>query len=135
VRLAEFPAGMENGQHQFQPSLLVFRMHVHRDAAAVIADRERIAGFVEYHRNVIRETIDVFIDGVIKNFPGEMMETLAIDAADIHGGSLPDRLQSFENLDVFRAIGRCSGGGKRTHFDWILCSLIVSVAEPARPRW
>jgi hypothetical protein len=45
-----------------------------------------------------------------------MMKTAAANAADVHAGTLADRLQAFENGDVFCGIGGHSGIG----FCWVL---------------
>ncbi len=46
------------------------------------------------------------VDGVVEDFPDEVVQPGRADAADVHAGALPDRLQTFENRDVFRRVVR-----------------------------
>ena len=60
--------------------------------------------------------VEVFIDGVIDDFPDEVVQPLAVDAADVHRRPLADRLQPFEDGDVFGGVGR--GAHERFHNFW-----------------
>ena len=44
------------------------------------------------------------VDGVVEDFPDEVVQPGRADAADVHPGALADGLQTFENRDVFRSV-------------------------------
>ncbi len=48
---------------------------------------------------------EVFVHGVVNNFPDEVVQPAGVGAADVHRGAFPDRLQPFEDLDIFRGVG------------------------------
>jgi hypothetical protein len=78
-------------------------MRVDGNAAAVVAHGQDVVGLqldldarcLARHR---------FVHRVVENFGGEMMERVLVGAADIHAGPAPDRLEAFEDLDVFRRV-------------------------------
>jgi hypothetical protein len=45
-----------------------------------------------------------FVNGVVEDFPDQVMETGRADAADVHARPLPDRLETFEYGDVFGCV-------------------------------
>src|SRR5206468_11791024 len=48
------------------------------------------------------------VDAVVEDFPDEVMQAGRADAADVHAGPLPDRLQAFQDRDVFGGVvGGC----------------------------
>ncbi len=67
-------------------------MDIHGNATAVVADCDSVARLVQRHGDRIGVAIEVFIDGVINDFPNEVMESLDIDAANIHGRPFANRL-------------------------------------------
>ena len=85
---------------------MYFGCDVDRDAAAVVGDGERVAGLVQRDGDVVGVAVDVLVDGVVEDFPREVVQPLGVDAADVHRRPLADRLQPFEDLDVLRAVGR-----------------------------
>src|SRR6185295_6662505 len=46
------------------------------------------------------------VDGVVENFPDEVVEPGGPDASDIHAGPLANRLEALENGDVFGGVVR-----------------------------
>ena len=70
---------------------------------------QRVAGLVQRDRDVVGVAVDVLVDGVVEDFPREVVQPLGVDAADVHGRPLADRLQPFEDLDVLRAVRRLLG--------------------------
>ena len=104
VGLAELAAGMQHGEHQFQARFFVLRVQIDGDAATVVGDRNRGAGLVQRHGDVVAVAVQVFVDGIVDDFPDQMVQALIVDAADIHRRPLADGLQAFENLD---RVGGC----------------------------
>ena len=107
VAVAELAAGVQRGQDQFQGRPLVLGMHVDGNAAAVVGDRDRVAALVQRDGDGVGVAIEIFIDGVIDDFPDEMVQPLAVHAADVHRRPLADRLEAFEDGDVFGGV--CGG--------------------------
>jgi hypothetical protein len=59
---------------------------------------------VERQRDRRGEAVHRFVDGVVQDFPDEVMKPGAAYAADVHAGALADRLEPFKDGDVFRGI-------------------------------
>ena len=49
------------------------------------------------------------VDRVVENFPDQMMQAGRADAADVHAGALANRLEAFEDGDVFGGVGHSGG--------------------------
>ena len=99
LAVAELAARVQHRQYQFDAGLLVLRVDVGRDAAAVVADRQRVAGLVQRNLDLVGVAVQVLIDGVIDDLPGEVVQPLGVHPADVHRRPLADRLQPFENLN------------------------------------
>jgi hypothetical protein len=81
-------------------------MFVHRNAAAVVLNRHRRAVFVERDGNVRRVAVHRLVDGVVEDFPHEMVQAGRAHAADIHAGPTAYGLEAFKNGDVFGGVVR-----------------------------
>ena len=99
----ELAAGVQHRMHDFERRALFRRMHIDRDAAAVILDRNSI---VAQNDDVDfgAETGERFIDRVVDDLGNEMMQAALGGVADIHAGAFANRLETFENLDGLGAI-------------------------------
>ena len=110
--LPEFSAGMQIRQDQLDGRHLEFRMHVDRNAAAVVTNGNR-AIHMDGHFDLGAVTGEMFVDRVVENFENHVMQTALIRVADIHSGTLSDSLQSLEFVDlsgvVFLAGGDAGG--------------------------
>ena len=102
----EFAAGVEDGEDHLERRLLRLRVHVHRDAAAIVFDGDRRAVLVQRDADVRGVAVHRLVDRVVENFPDEMMQAGGADAADVHAGPFADRLEPFENGDVFCGVCR-----------------------------
>ena len=89
----------------------MFGMHVHRDAAAIVRDGNRVAGFMQEHGNMIGEAVEVFIDRVIDDFPHEMVQAFCVRRTDVHGRPLADRFEALEDSDIGGGVPGRGGGG------------------------
>ena len=106
----EFSAGVQRRKDHLERALLRLRMLVDRNAAAVVGDRDRAAVAVERDGDVRGVAVHRLVDRVVEDFPDKVVEAGAADAADVHAGPLANRLQPFEDGDVFRCVrGRHSG--------------------------
>src|SRR5262245_65957348 len=71
------------------------------------------------------------VNAVVEDFPHEVVQASRTDAADIHAGPLPNRLQALENGDVFRGVvGGCHVYNVRlvTSARWFLVCTTIFVA-------
>src|SRR5690606_10052590 len=105
----ELAAGVQRGEDHLERAGLGLRVLVDGDPAAVVLDRDRRPTLVQHHRNVRRVAVHALVAGVVEHFPDEMVEAGRPDASDVHAGPTTDRLQAFENGDVFRGIGGHDG--------------------------
>src|SRR5579884_867899 len=80
-------------------------MQVHRDTPAVIGHGDGIAALVQRDRDRVGITVEVFIHGIVNNFPHEVVQSLAVHAADVHRRPFANRLKTFEDSNIFRSIG------------------------------
>ena len=55
-------------------------------------------------RDGVGVAVEVFVDGVVDDFPDEVVQALAVHAADVHRRPLADGLQAFEDGDVFGGV-------------------------------
>ena len=89
-------------------------MHVDGDAAAIVGDGDGVAALVQRDGDGVGVAVEVFIDGVVDDFPDEVVQALGVGAADVHRRPLADRLQAFEDLNG-RGGGVTIGGGAGGH--------------------
>ena len=102
---AELAAGVQLRQHHRQrgdPSLICHR--VDGDAGAVVADRDRVVR-MDGHVDRVRAARKGLVDRVVDRLVDEMMEPARTRRADVHARPQPDRLEAFEDGDVFCSIG------------------------------
>ena len=97
--LAEFAAGVEIRQHQFDRRDAELRVHVDRNPAPVVRDRNRA---IDVDRNLDPAAIagEVLVDRVVENFENAMVETAFVWVADIHPGPLADGFQTLEFVNL-----------------------------------
>ena len=105
VRLAaKLPPAVQRGQNHLQRAqVLELGVGVHRDAAPVVADGQKIVRLqpdldeagVPRHRLVHR---------IVENFRRQMVHGVFVGAADVHAGPAADGLQPLQHLDVLRRV-------------------------------
>ena len=106
----ELAAGVEHREDHLEGALLRLGVHVHRDAAAVVGDGHRRAVGVQRHGDRRGVAVHRLVDRVVEDLPDQVMEAGRADAADVHARPLADRLQAFENGDVFGGVGHSTSG-------------------------
>ncbi len=100
----KFPTRMQSCEDNFECTLSAFRMLVDWDAAPIVGDGNGSIVGMERYLDVRCVPVYRFVDGVVDQFPNEMMKTMSPDAPDIHTRAFSDRFKAFENRDVFRCI-------------------------------
>src|SRR5690348_2396864 len=99
IRLAvEFSASVQDSHDDFGSRLLFSGVHVHRNAAAVVDDGDRVV-FVDHDVDFVAVAGHGFIDGIVGNFPDEVVQTEFACGTDVHGGAFANRFQSAEDFD------------------------------------
>ena len=108
--LVELAARVEDGHHDLDGRLALGRVHLDRDAAAVVDDGDRVV-LVDRDLDVVAVARERLVDGVVHDLVDEVVQPAHADVADVHAGPLADGLETFENLDVARAVLLATAGG------------------------
>ncbi len=101
----ELAAGMEHGENDLQ-GIHAALVHADRHTAAFVFDR---AGTIRIQRDgdFLSVAIEGFINGIIYDFPDQMMQAMRIRRADIHARTLADRIQTVQDLNIIIFIFSC----------------------------
>ena len=103
VGAVELAAGVEDREHDLDRGLVLGRVHVDRDAAAVVLDSERAVWVDDDvdHRAVARERL---VNGVVYYFVNQVVVAAFARVSDVHRGAFADGLHALENLYVFGVV-------------------------------
>ena len=100
---------MQGGENHLQRGFVFeFGVRVDRDAAAVVAHGEDVAG-LQRHFDAAGMASDGFVHGVVEDFGGEVVQGGLVRAADVHAGAAADGLQALKNLNVLGAVAVFTG--------------------------
>ena len=97
--LPELAAGVQIRQDQLDGRHLELRMHVDRNAAAVVADRNGAID-VDGDFDLAAITGEMFVDRVVEHLENAVVQPALIRVADIHAGPLPDGFQTLQFVDL-----------------------------------
>ncbi len=100
---AEFTSCMQDGEYHFHRRLSRLMVDSRGDAPSVILHCNGII-FMYGHLNMTAVSGQRFINGIIHDLIDQMMQSSEGDVINIHSGPFPDRLKSFQDLDLVRAI-------------------------------
>ncbi len=104
VRVAlELAAGVQLGQHDLRRGLLLDRVLVDRDAAAVVDHRDRVVD-VDHDFDPVTEAGLGFVDRVVDDLVDQVVQARLAGRADVHGWPRADRLETLEDLDLARVV-------------------------------
>ena len=103
VGAVELAAGVENREHDLDRGLVLRRMHVDGNAAAVVLDGERAVWVDDYvdHRTVARERL---VDRIVYYFVYQVVVAAFARVADVHRRTFADGLHALQNLYVFGVV-------------------------------
>jgi len=94
-------------------------VRIDRNAPAIVGDGEEAVG-PELDRDRLGMAGHGLVHGVVQHLGEQMMQRPLVGAADVHAGTLADRLQAFEHLDgvgtVVARLGRrrrCGVGARQ----------------------
>ena len=102
--VVELAAGVQDGQDDFRRRLAAL-VTIDRDAAAVVDDRDRVVD-VDRDVDLIAVAGERLVDGVVDDLVDEMVQAGRARRPDSIAGPLADRLETFEDLDLRRAVVR-----------------------------
>jgi len=101
VRVAvEFSAGVQHSENDFGRRTLFRSVHIDRNAAAVIHHGD---GIVDVHGDIYFVGVagHGFVNGIVDDFPHQVMQTHFAGGADVHGGTQAHSFKAAENFDGF----------------------------------
>ena len=89
ISLPEFTAGMQGGEEDFHSAFFCAAECVNRNASAVILEGD---GFSVHHLDLdeVAVSIDCLVDGIIENFPDQVVQARGGGGPNIHCGAFPD---------------------------------------------
>ena len=93
--LPKLPARVEIREHEFHGGHLPFRVHVHRNAASVIPDRNR-AVHVNRHLDFVAMTRQMLVNRIVEHLEHAVMQAALVRIADIHARTFANGFQTFE---------------------------------------
>ena len=99
----ELAARVQDRHDHLDGGLLLHRVHVDRDAAAVVEDAHA-AVVLEHHVDAGGVARHRLVDGVVHDLLDHVVQTALTGGADVHAGPLADRLEALENGDRRRAV-------------------------------
>ena len=133
--VVELAARVEHREHDFRgrPTALV---HVDRNPASVVDDRDRVVD-VDGDVDLVAETGEGFVDGVVDDLVHEMVKAWLTGRADVHGRALAHGLETFEHLDLVSTVfvdgGRLHRAGRLQTWRWRSNRFVGPVATLRRP--
>src|SRR3546814_1077823 len=81
------------------PTLFLSLVHVNRNAAAVILDRDRAIG-VEFDQHQVAMPGQCLVDGIVRNLEHHVVQARSIvGIADIHSWALAHCIEAFERSE------------------------------------
>ena len=93
-------------------------MRVDRNSSTVVGHGRTLMVGIEHDFDARRMSVDRLIDGVVDDLPEQVVIAVGVGTADVHRRALSDRLQAFEDVDVFRGIRHYSSGKTGTSGSW-----------------
>jgi hypothetical protein len=109
----ELAAGVQDGHDDLDGRALLDRVHVDRDATAVVLHPDSAVGEQgDPHRVAVAG--QGLVDGVVDDFPDHVVQAPLTGRADVHAGTLADRLETLEDGDGAAGVGVSLGVGLRS---------------------
>ena len=108
---AELATGVEHGEHDLEGGLLLHRVLVDRDAAAVVGDADA-AVLAQGDGDVRGVAGHGLVDGVVDDLVDEVVQAALARGADVHAGALADGVEPLEDGDRAGVVGH----GRRASF-------------------
>ncbi len=94
----EFAAGVQDRHHDFGGGLLFGGVHVDGNTAAVVNHGDAVV-FVHGDIDLVAISGHGFVDGIVGDFPDQVVQAHLARGTDVHGGALADGLKPREDFD------------------------------------
>ena len=92
--VVELTAGVQDGHDDLCRGSALLRVHIDRDTAAVVGDRDRFIG-MNRDRDDVAVASEGFVDRVVDDFENHVVQTGAvIGVADVHTGPFAHGLKA-----------------------------------------
>jgi len=101
---------VKDRQHDLDGGTPPFSITATGIPAAVVCDGHRVVG-VDDDRNLAAEARERLVDGVVDDLVDEVVKAHHARRADVHAGTLADRLEALEDRDVLCVVA----GGPTRH--------------------
>ena len=103
--LVELTSSMQHSHNDFQSALVLLLVHIHRDASSIVLNGDAPV-FVDGDFDMCTKASQGFVNTVVHRLVDEMVKSLLRNVTDVHCRTLAHGLQSFEDLNVTRAVVR-----------------------------
>ena len=100
---AELAAGVQHGEHDLGRRLVVLRHDAHGDAAPVVDHDHRVVG-LDRDGDAVGIAGEGLVDRVVDDLVDEVVEAARPGGADVHAGTLADRVEALEDGDVLGVV-------------------------------
>ncbi|MPM74530.1 hypothetical protein SDC9_121518 [bioreactor metagenome] len=104
--VAKFTARVELGKHDFHAGNAHLLVNLHGDTAPVIHDCDGVI-LVERDADLVCIAVCRLVDGVVDDFPKEVMQAALPRRADVHARAHAHRVQPLHNFDFVYCVIRC----------------------------
>ena len=108
--VAELAAGMQHGQRQGHRRDLLLGMLLDRDAAAVVDDLDPPLG-QDPDEDGVAVAGQRLVDGVVDHLVHQVVQAALPGGADVHAGTLADRVETLEHRDGLGVVAAGGDGG------------------------
>ncbi len=106
---AELAARVQPGHDELDAGQPGLRLHIDRDAAAVVPDLSRMIR-VQHDLDVRAVPSQRLVHGVVDDLPQAVQEPAAVGGADVHPRALADSLKPFQHRQMPRGVAIGGGG-------------------------
>jgi hypothetical protein len=104
IFVRKFASGMQCCQDDLKSGLLHLGVLVNGDASPVVLDAAGGSVLVQSDDDAIAFAGKKFVDGIVYDFPEQVMQSPGIHATDVHGRASPDRLKPFQYFNVLARV-------------------------------
>jgi len=106
---AEFAAGVKLGEHHFKRSATVGLL-TDGDASSVVGHLNRPVT-MDRDLDQVGVTRSRLVDGIVDQFPHQVMQPRRTSASDVHAWPLANRIEAFQDLDMRGVVAGWGLGG------------------------
>jgi hypothetical protein len=90
-------------------------MDVDWNASPVVSNRDGVVG-MDHDADLARVPGECFVDGIVYDFVGEVVESAGRSGTDVHPGTFSNGIQTFQNLNLASVVACLGGRGSLRHY-------------------